>query len=80
MDLSSDGLMLGVGYVLLRMLDASALMLVSSNVINQWSEARRGRTVASNLTRTVDTIKSTYRPSVKQESYQGLFQTASLAI
>ncbi|MFO8084299.1 MAG: MFS transporter [Desulfobacterales bacterium] len=34
--------MLGVGYVLLRMLGAGALMLASNNVINQWWEARRG--------------------------------------
>lgn len=43
MALVQNGAMLGVGYVLLRMLGASALMLVSNNVINQWWVARRGR-------------------------------------
>lgn len=38
-----NSLMLGIGYVLLRMLAASALVLVSNNVINQWWVARRGR-------------------------------------
>jgi MFS family permease len=42
MGLVQNGLMLGVGYVLLRMLGASALMLVSRNVINQWWVERRG--------------------------------------
>jgi len=42
MSLVQNALMLGVGYVLLRMLGASALMLVSNNVINQWWVARRG--------------------------------------
>ena len=43
MALVQNGLMLGVGYVLLRMLGASALALVSTNVINQWWVTRRGR-------------------------------------
>ncbi len=38
-----NGVMLGIAYVLLRMLGASALMLVSNTVINQWWVARRGR-------------------------------------
>lgn len=42
MALVQNALMLGLGYVLLRMLGASALMLVSRNVINQWWVARRG--------------------------------------
>jgi MFS family permease len=42
MGLVQNALMLGVGYVLLRMLGASALMLVSRNVINQWWVDRRG--------------------------------------
>ncbi len=45
MALVQNALMLGVGYVLLRMLGASALMLVSNNVINQWWIARRGTTI-----------------------------------
>lgn len=40
-----NAVMLGLGYVLLRMLGASALMLVSQNVINQWWVARRGTMV-----------------------------------
>jgi len=43
MALVQNGAMLGVGYVLLRMLGASALMLVSNNVINQWWVAHRGK-------------------------------------
>ncbi len=42
MALVQNALMLGIGYVLLRMLGASALMLVSVNVINQWWVDRRG--------------------------------------
>lgn len=42
MSLVQNALMLGVGYVLLRTLGASALALVSQNVINQWWIARRG--------------------------------------
>lgn len=38
-----NSVMLGIAYVLLRMLGASALMLVSNTVINQWWVARRGR-------------------------------------
>lgn len=42
MGVVQNALMLGLGYVLLRMLGASALMLVSRNVINQWWVERRG--------------------------------------
>jgi MFS family permease len=42
MGLVRNAWMLGVGYVLLRMLGASALMLVATNVINQWWVERRG--------------------------------------
>jgi MFS family permease len=42
MGLVQNAWMLGVGYVLLRMLGASALMLVARNVINQWWVERRG--------------------------------------
>lgn len=43
MGLVHNAVMLGLEYVLLRMLGASALVLVSRNVINQWWVDRRGQ-------------------------------------